>query len=367
MIKKTLPFLLLIFAFSCTKNVKKDTRPIKSDIKNVSIKKPGLNGNQTTEDTNSGEIIKTNKQLKNAEFLVVIQNKNKIVLVNKELKVIKQYESGEFINSGTWSKKSKRAVFLTTDNENKTISAVSFDKELYLKITGKYLSKPVISPQGNFFYFTEIKDNTFTLNSVDMESQERKTIFSSNLENIAPEKIISKAVPVISQDSKYVVFPFYTGENFNLFIYDKENRKTVQITKGNDDNYSANFSPDSKRIVYVSKRENAQIFTIRVDGRGRKRLTFSQDNKTNPVFSPNGKKIAFISQYKTRNRIQIMDKNGDNVRVLKSLYRRIHYCRFINENTILFKTVSGVYKINVTTRKLNTLLKNSYSFINPSE
>ena len=60
--------------------------------------------------------------------------------------------------------------------------------------------------------------------------------------------------------------------------------------------YDPSFSPDGKRMVYISQilgRE--QLFIRNVDGTGAVQITRDDANHEDPAWSPDGKQIAFVS------------------------------------------------------------------------
>ena len=80
---------------------------------------------------------------------------------------------------------------------------------------------------------------------------------------------------------------------------------------------SPRWSPDGKRIVWVSTRDgNQDIYSADADGKNLKRLTSEIALDNNPSWSPDGKRIAFTSNRAGNFEIHIMDADGGNVRRL---------------------------------------------------
>jgi Tol biopolymer transport system component len=78
------------------------------------------------------------------------------------------------------------------------------------------------------------------------------------------------------------------------------------------------WSPDSKRIVFVSERDgNEEIYAVNADGTGAAaNLTKNSASDNIPFFSPDGQWISFVSNRSGSYDIWIMDTNGGNLRRL---------------------------------------------------
>ena len=92
------------------------------------------------------------------------------------------------------------------------------------------------------------------------------------------------------------------------------------------------WSPDGESIAFTSSRDrfgetcfhdcsvNGEIYVARADGTGLRRLTTSRAQETSPAWSPDGKRIAFVSDRSDRNgheyEIYSMAVDGSDVRRL---------------------------------------------------
>jgi TolB protein len=70
----------------------------------------------------------------------------------------------------------------------------------------------------------------------------------------------------------------------------------TRLTDGDGIDSWPTWSPDSKRIAYVSHRDaNYEIYVMNADGRGPVNVTKHTAQDTSPSWSPDGKRIAFVS------------------------------------------------------------------------
>ena len=84
-----------------------------------------------------------------------------------------------------------------------------------------------------------------------------------------------------------------------------------------DDGDEPRFSPDGKRLVFVSRRtKNNDIWLTETTGGALVQLTTSKEDDENPCFSPDGKHIVFASDRTGNFDLWVMDVDGRNLRQL---------------------------------------------------
>lgn len=132
----------------------------------------------------------------------------------------------------------------------------------------------------------------------------------------------------VSPDGEKIAFTRGTWRDFNSFeiwIMDSDGSNLKQLTHNDKADGHPDFSPDGKKIVFVSWRDgNEEIYTMNADGSNQKRLTNNQVNDNDPDWSPDGAWIAFksIRAYSNKSsdkmldpdyEIFLMDTTGKNV------------------------------------------------------
>ena len=106
--------------------------------------------------------------------------------------------------------------------------------------------------------------------------------------------------PVIAPDGTQIVFTrgfVDTKKDQNassLWIVDARGERVRQLTEGTYRDASAAFSPDGKRIAFLSNRSGStQVHVMWLDTREMAQLTRLDSEPSAPLWSPDGSKIAF--------------------------------------------------------------------------
>jgi len=107
---------------------------------------------------------------------------------------------------------------------------------------------------------------------------------------------------------------------FTLNSYSEENKEELylknikQLTFEGKKNGEAYFSPDGKKIIFQSVRENSphyQIYTMDLNGNNQKMVSTGQGKTTCAYFSPNGKKIIYASSHLDESTNNFQEKKDD--------------------------------------------------------
>ncbi|HEY3940250.1 MAG TPA: S9 family peptidase [Bryobacteraceae bacterium] len=94
---------------------------------------------------------------------------------------------------------------------------------------------------------------------------------------------------------------FNDNRRLHIFTVDVSTKQSHQLTRGNYDEHSVDWSPDGEEILFVSNHEpnsdeffNYDVFALKVSDNSIRRITATESCEYAPIWSPDGKQIAFL-------------------------------------------------------------------------
>jgi TolB protein len=122
--------------------------------------------------------------------------------------------------------------------------------------------------------------------------------------------------PRFSPDGRRLAYVSYAGRRARVWVLDIATGQKRLLVPGLALTSAPRFSPDGNRIAYaLSANGNTDIWIANADGSGvPQRLTQAPGIDTSPSFSPDGRRIVFESDRGGSQQLYVMDADGTNQR-----------------------------------------------------
>lgn len=152
----------------------------------------------------------------------------------------------------------------------------------YEKLTG---SKGVF--QTNIAFVKKINAKKYSLFISDYDGYNPKTILNSKHPIISPRW---------SPDGKKIAYVSFEKRKPVIYIQNIETGKRTLLANFRGNNSAPSWSPDSKKLAIVlTYSSNSQIYVINADGSNIKQIMRTKSINTEPSWTPDGKQIFFSS------------------------------------------------------------------------
>ena len=120
--------------------------------------------------------------------------------------------------------------------------------------------------------------------------------------------------PSWSPDGKKVAYVSFEDRKPVIYVHELATGRRIALSNQKGNNSAPGWSPDGRKLaISLSKDGNTQIYGINADGSGLHRLTRGNTIDTEPQYSPDGRYIYFTSDRGGNPQIYRMSAEGEQV------------------------------------------------------
>jgi TolB protein len=189
-----------------------------------------------------------------------------------------------------------------------------------LTARGKRALSPTWAPDGRSYVYVDFEEGRGRLKLVNAATEAETLVFGTNT--------ALNFTPAFSPDGEMLTFARATEEGTDLFTVNLRRNCCLQrLTVGRfSDNLSPTYSPDGRRIAFVSTRPGLpQVYVMAADGTDQQLFApfdYGVTGSSNaPEWSPDGQFVAFHRDVGGTLQVFVLDVRNRSVRQLTSTGR----------------------------------------------
>ena len=187
---------------------------------------------------------------------------------------------GDGTDGASWMNNSEDFIF--TYWASKPVIVTSNVNKLGIKYIGQnaygdYDNSPKLSPKGDKILMTT-------------KLQENNSICLVNADGSDFTVLSSGDNPTWHPSAKTILYSKKSGEYQQLFELNLDSFQSTQITIGDYDSFYGSYSPDGKRIAFISSKDNKfnHLFIMNTKTRGVSQLTGGNSSELQPFWGADG-------------------------------------------------------------------------------
>ncbi|QPD06069.1 MAG: hypothetical protein Nkreftii_003843 [Candidatus Nitrospira kreftii] len=183
-----------------------------------------------------------------------------------------------------------------------------------LTATPGYDAEATISPNGKTIVWTSVKDGDLDLYTMNLDGTNVRRLtddlgydggafFSPDSTRLVYRAAHPTDSTEITKYKELLAQRLVEPGQLELFVINVDGSGKKQVTSNGASNFSPYFHPDGKRIIFSSNletrgeggRPSFHLYLVRDDGTATERITTEGHFNSFPMFSPDGKRIVWVS------------------------------------------------------------------------
>lgn len=194
--------------------------------------------------------------------------------------------------------------------------AVRIDGQEMQRLTSTpgYDAEATVSPDGKTIVWTSVKDGDLDLYAMNLDGTKMRRLttdvgydggafFSPDSKRIVYRASHPTDPAEVTRYKELLAQRLVEPGQLEIFVMNADGSGQHQVTSNGASNFSPYFHPDGARIIFSSNAETRgdggrpsfHLYLVGEDGRGLERLTFEGQFNSFPMFSPDGKRLVWVS------------------------------------------------------------------------
>jgi TolB protein len=196
------------------------------------------------------------------------------------------------------------------------IYSVRLDGQQLQRLTSSpgYDAEATISPDGKTIVWTSVKDGDLDLYTMNLDGSNVRRLtddvgydggafFSPDSKRIVYRAAHPTDPSEVAKYKELLAQRLIEPGQLEIFVMNADGSGKKQVTTTGASNFSPYFHPDGKRIIFSSNietrgeggRPSFHLYLVGDDGTGLERLTAEGHFNSFPMFSPDGKRLVWVS------------------------------------------------------------------------
>jgi Tol biopolymer transport system component len=194
--------------------------------------------------------------------------------------------------------------------------AVRIDGQEMQRLTSTpgYDAEATVSPDGKTIIWTSVRDGDLDLYAMNLDGTKIRRLttdigydggafFSPDSKRIVYRASHPTDPAEIARYKDLLAQRLVEPGQLEIFVMNADGNGQHQVTSNGASNFAPYFHPDGRRIIFSSNvetrgdggRPSFHLYLIGEDGTGLERLTFDGQFNSFPMFSPDGKRLVWVS------------------------------------------------------------------------
>ncbi|NNF08533.1 MAG: hypothetical protein HKN21_17360, partial [Candidatus Eisenbacteria bacterium] len=225
-------------------------------------------------------------------FYVVTIPMGELKLVNMEGEVLEDVNATPLAYLMDISPDGTEGLYTKFNGDNRDCGAVDFEtgELVYIAETPRWEVSANYGPGPDDVTVASLPDYGAKVSDIRVFNRKDGTM------EILPLGAGRLSEPTWSNNRKYMIYTSFASGSRDLFLYDRENFRSIALTHGPEEDTSPSWSPNDEEIIFLRKNSFTQVFFYDIETGESRPLTEGDSRRSAPRLSDDGKWVAYVER-----------------------------------------------------------------------